>query len=114
MSELKWHRIVEEYSESGLARAGLAALADGLAADDFGGRSGTCGCPRAGPLGGCGAQVASTTSSGCGGAPSRLRAHTMIATATMMITPAKSVRGVMGSPRINAPSATATIGLTYA
>ena len=36
MSELKWHRLVEEYSESGLARAGLAALADGLAATGAG------------------------------------------------------------------------------
>src|SRR5215210_4721362 len=44
----------------------------------------------------------------------RVRDVMIRATAKTITAPATSVRGVIGSARTNAPSATATIGLTYA
>jgi hypothetical protein len=49
---------------------------------------------------------------GPGSSVARGRPETMATTAPMMIAAAMSVRGVICSPRMRAPSATATIGLT--
>ena len=59
-----------------------------------------------------GGSSGATSDDGPGSSASRGRPETIATTAPMMIALAMSVRGVIGSLRMTAPSATATIGLT--